>query len=1129
MKQISYIWFLLFCLLNSTAILRAQSTRVPYFENYRIEQGLPSNKCYQVLEDHRGLLWLATANGLCSYDGTQFHVFQEDSTQNSISDSHAKCLLFDRKGNLWIGTQLGGLNHLDIETNTFTSYRHDKNDPFSISNDEVLSLMEDQRGDIWVGTENGLNRLDPATGRFERIMPQPDRTDGLQAKAILSMMEDRKGRFWIGTWDGGLHVLENPEDTTARNFKVFYPDLEKPQSISGKHIWSLFEDKDGHIWVGTFFNGLNLLINDPLESDALNNARFMAFRTERNNDKSISSSMITGFSQDQYGRLWIGTVYGLNILELPRTKEEWKNWSPDKASFLRIFGGEVDPEFIAHDQVEKIYRTSDEIIWISTIGGLSKYDEYRYPFEHLMESPKGFQNHCRSFHQEGKVMWVATEGVGLVKYDLETNTFKRLLVESGDEVSDKRNYLRKIWNEGNYLWLGHRGGLSKIDKRTEQIQYFPIRPDPKQTFVINVSDVFPFSKDTLLLGTDHGLIFFDKNSSDYRRILPNPEQPNSLSHQDINAIKLDHNGDYWLATYGGLNKMQVLPDGSLYFTSFLYDKGDPNSICSNRILGLEIVGKELWIGTEDGLMVRDIDAGAFRQIGHKRLNSSIYAMIHDENGTFWGSTSDGLFSIDLESEKLQTYDIGLGLDSKSFAFNGRYIAEDGKVYFGTNNGFIAFYPDNIQSNQKPPNLIFTNFFVFDQPLALEKDINYVERIELDYQQNYFSIHFAALNFHQPEKNRYQYQLEGFDNNWRDLNNRNFVSYSNLNGGDYTFRVKAANNDGVWNEEGIALQIRIHPPLWKEPWFVILMVALLVFLLIWLYRQRIKSLEKSRIKLEKLVEERTREVKQQKQQIEGLLVELQIQNDELEEKVSQRTQDLQLANEELRQSNNELEQFAYAASHDMKEPLRMVGNFVQLLHRKYGDKLDDTGNRYVQFAVAGVQRMADLIESLLRYATYGRRDIAFTEVNLNEALEQIRHSIQAFIKEKNARLIINPLPEHIHCEPNQLSMVFQNLILNGFKFNESEQPTVEVSLHEENPDFYCFKVSDNGIGVPKESQEKIFTIFKRLNHREQYDGTGIGLAICHRIIIRHRGSIWLESEPHQGTTFYFTIKKDLVAN
>lgn len=268
-----------------------------------------------------------------------------------------------------------------------------------------------------------------------------------------------------------------------------------------------------------------------------------------------------------------------------------------------------------------------------------------------------------------------------------------------------------------------------------------------------------------------------------------------------------------------------------------------------------------------------------------------------------------------------------------------------------------------------------------------------------------------------------------------------------------------------------------------------------------------------------------EQKEQQQKISDLIEKLQKANLELELKIEERTAALTIANEELQRSNQDLEQFAYVASHDLKEPLRMIGSFIQIINRKYSDKLDDKGKEYISFTVEGVQRMSDLISSLLQYSRVGRKESTIRVTNIRNVIEGKLFDLKQLIDDKNATIHIQNLPLSLNCEPVQIGLVFYNLIMNGLKFNENTEPSITIDAKETDR-HVIFSISDNGIGIEDKFKEKVFEIFKRLHTRDKYDGTGIGLALCRKIVYRHDGDIWLESEKGNGTTFYFSISKDL---
>ena len=558
-------------------------------------------------------------------------------------------------------------------------------------------------------------------------------------------------------------------------------------------------------------------------------------------------------------------------------------------------------------------------------------------------------------------------------------------------------------------------------------------------------------------------------------------------------------------------------------------------------------------------------------------------------------------------------------------------------------GITRFHPDKIVTNEQAPPVYITSLRkVNPKGETVYKGINQKE-ITLNYNDYLLSINFAALNYNRGEKNQYVYQLEGFEESWQPSKFGIPIVYTNLEPKTYTFKVKAANNDGIWNEVGTDLIIIKRPAFWQTWWFqlaCLISIGLVLMIGVKLYTQNIRNrnltLKSYNENLYKEIEERKRiekalenreqflklimdsvpqfifwldtdfrflggnrnllrllnieseedligkngtdlnlppthvtaqerlikevidtqkpifnyvsrtpeltnfptlwleynfiPLKNEKEEIIGVLISATDISARVksESTAKEHTQKLREFNEELKRSNKDLEQFAYIASHDLKEPLRIIGNFSGLLARAYKTKLDQDAFQYIHFIEDGVKRMSNLINSLLTYSRVGRKETKFQEIDLNKLVGIKLFDLSTVIKERNAKVIVENLPA-IYGEPEQIGMVFYNLINNAIKFNKQATPTVTIKVEaSSNDEFWQFSVADNGIGIDPRYQQKIFEIFRRLHGKQDYEGTGIGLSVCQKIVFRHEGKIWLESSLREGTTFYFTISKQLVA-
>jgi signal transduction histidine kinase len=472
-------------------------------------------------------------------------------------------------------------------------------------------------------------------------------------------------------------------------------------------------------------------------------------------------------------------------------------------------------------------------------------------------------------------------------------------------------------------------------------------------------------------------------------------------------------------------------------------------------------------------------------------NNVIFGALKDENGNLWISTNRGLSRFDLKANKFTNFTPADGL--QSFEFKGHALSKSkwGALYFGGINGFNEFYPSKIKETSGEAPLVFTDFQIFNKnipiakdendPSPLKKAISETKEITLPDRNSVISFDFASLNFTGDEKKQYSYKLEGFDNDWNYIGTRHTATYTNLDPGTYFFKVRSLNNLGEWSSNEATIKLIITPPFWKTWWFRLLIALAIVLLAIAFYRFRVRSIKAQKAKLQLLVEEQTAQ---------------------------------------LVQKNRELEQFAYVASHDLQEPLRTTSSFVDLLQKDYKGKLDTKADKYLTFITQSTERMKVLIHDLLEYSRIGRKK-ELTPIDCNNLVQEIVADLDVIIKENNAKVNFGRLPV-INGYPTEMKQLFQNLISNGIKFHKpGEHPEINISGTRENG-AWQFVCRDNGIGIAKEHWERIFVIFQRLHTRTQYEGSGIGLANCKKIVELHGGTIWVESLPGEGSAFHFTI-------
>jgi signal transduction histidine kinase/ligand-binding sensor domain-containing protein len=1113
-----------FLLMFVSPILIGQANNIQ-FENIKTDNGLSAAYVNQVIQDKNDFLWIATTSGLNRFDGVDFKIFRQNKENpNTISDNSIRCLLEDSKGYIWAGTLNSGLNRYDYKTGKFTHFFHKKGDNKSISNNEILSIFEDSQGRLWVGTEHGLNLFDYETETFTSFRSDEKGEKSIYGDAILTIIEDHRNWIWIGTWDGGLNLVIPTENPKKFEFRHFMRG-DNSTDLKSNHVWKLFLDKEKRLWLGMYDGGLSVMLPN-IETDLKTIVpEFQTFFQEENNQ--IANNAVMALNQDEFGQIWVATADGLSVI-MPKTvtiegrtnykitaSKNYKNISSNSYSLV-------------NDEIRDIFIDKSGIVWCSTAGGISKFDRNSANFNHFSPSINSDINKAviAIIEYNKDIVYIAGHSeLGLIEYNQKTQTSKSYYLDGEKNKRYKTGLTTFYKVNDESLWIGSRTGIVHFNPITKVFKRYEIRL-PNGEFC-QVKKIVQDKQNRLWLATNQCLVIFNPKKETFEYI-EKDRKGESLIGLDISDILLETENRLWLAAYGGLRRLDFEKDGGISYKTYVNEITNPKSICNNRAISLVLLNGELWVGTENGLAkynTKTDDFQNFKSSDGLEI-SAIVSMVEGRDNRLWLGTREGLIFFNPKTSSAIHYNEKDGPQSSVFITNSVCQQDDGTLYFGNAKGYIRFKSENIKSNQYIPPVRITNITVFNKPHAWNEDVAILKEITLQPEENYFTVEFAALNFSQSSDNQYAYKLEGFNDDWVNCGHKKSVSFSNLDGGTYTLRIKGSNNDGVWNEKGVSLKIIVIPPIWGRLWFKILVPLLIIDLGLLAYFIRVNQIKLQKVKLEEEVHNRTKEIRTQKVQIEMLVEELKNQNNQLEEIVKERTKTLERSNLDLVRSNKDLEQFAYVASHDLQEPLRTIGSFTQILTRKYKNEIGADGQLYMANIIGGVKRMSELIKSLLNYSRLGRNDIQFSMADLQDIISDKIMDLGLKIQEKEAEIIIGDLPEKILCEPNQLGVVFYNLINNGLKFNTNPNPIIMVQLEKEDEDYWTFSVADNGIGIDEIYKEKVFEIFQRLNHVSKFEGTGIGLAFCKRIILRHEGNIWFESTLGEGTTFYFTIHKHI---
>jgi len=826
------------------------------FDRLSVRDGLSQNAVLAIAQDSRGFMWFATEDGLNKYDGYDFTIHKHDpADETSLSDGFVSTLYLDSHGELWIGTR-SGLDRFDASSGAFARDPTGAGAAGGLAGKWVVSIGEDWDGNLWVGTDQwGLTRIDRATGTVTNFRNDPADSSTLSNDSVGVIYKDRSGELWIGT-DAGLNSFDSPSGTFVR----YTHDPTDSLSPGGHEVSAIVEDQAGDLWVGTEDGGLSRL-------DRATGA-FARYQYDPDNPSSLSHDRIRALLVDGRGRLWVGTQNGLDLYD--RERDHFIHYRHDRG----------DPYSLSSNAVWSIAEDRTGVLWFGTYGGgVCKYNRTGDQFalyQHNPDRASGLSDNMvwSLFEDSQGVLWVGTFNGGLNRLDRASDSVTVYRYDPKNPASLSSDDVRDVLEDGDgNLWVGTNGGLDRYDPQTETFAHY--RHDANDTSSLSENRVVMLHEDRvgrLWVGTrSEGLNLLDPEKGQAVRYQHDPDDPNSLVDDRVWALYDDSEGMLWIGTLGGIS---VLDPSSGAFTRYQHDPTDPNSLSNDGVFSLyEDASGTMWVGTWGGGLNRfDRASGAFSHYTEADglPNNVIYGIEADAQGFLWMSTNRGLSKFDPRTETFRNYDARDGLQDDEFNVGAHFASDSGELFFGGIQGFNAFFPERITGNPYVPEIVITAFGRLDE---LERtDLAPAEQIELSYSDRLIWFEFAALDYVAPDRNQYAYMLEGQDEDWVSAGARRHVDYTNLRGGDYVFRVKGSNNDGVWNEEGAAVSLKVTPPFWDTWWFRAVAFLALVAGAFGGYRLRVASVEARAKQLAKQVAERTAEISRANAQLEREIAE-----------------------------------------------------------------------------------------------------------------------------------------------------------------------------------------------------------------------------------------------------------------
>jgi ligand-binding sensor domain-containing protein/signal transduction histidine kinase len=833
----------------AVSLLLAQNP-VYKFERISVGQGLSQSSVTAMVQDRDGFLWFGTIDGLNRYDGYNFTIYRHhDYENNSLPVNWISSLLIDRSGELWVCTFGGGICRFDKHNGSFYKFQHDQKNTNSIPSNNIFTAIQDINGIFWMGSDSGLIKYDPVSFRFTnyKISNKPGFFN--PSNFVKTIYEDSLNNLWVGTFFG-LYLFNREKET-------FNPVNLHNIDRAGNMICAITEEKSGTFWISSYggFYYYNTITG-----------KIKLYKNIAGNNNSLSNNSVQAILTEN-NFLWIAT-YGGGLEKFDIKNEK----------FIHLLNSPTDPFSLSNNNIKSLFIDKSGILWIGTeAGGLnknnSKNEKFRH-FKNIPTNPNSLNNNLifSLLLDHNDNLWIGTWGGGINKYDRKNNKFKFYKILTADIKKFGINTIKSLLEDkyGN-IWAGTYGcGLLKLNRNTDQFDNILIVDynnfDERLGNFANC--LFEDSRGTIWIGTEgNGLYKYNETNKSFKHIRFFQNNLPTAAINSITTIQESPDGYFWIGTSGGLVKFDPKTEN---FSSFENNIQNPGSLSNNHVKSI-FIEKDgtIWAGTTSGLNKYDKTTNTFTRFTTKDglPNDLIYGILDDKAGNLWLSTNKGLCKFNPHTYSINNYTPGDGLQDYEFNSGAYYKSADGEMFFGGLKGFNSFSPENILLNENKPPIKLISFKIFGQSAEFDRPITEMKLIELPYYNNFISFEFIALDYLDPANNKYAYILEGFDDKWIYSGTRHIANYTNLDPGEYTLKIKGSNSDGVWNEEGISLTIRIIPPIWRTTWFKISAGAFVVFFMLALYLLQMRRTKKQQEILENLVKDRTWELNKKSEELQ----------------------------------------------------------------------------------------------------------------------------------------------------------------------------------------------------------------------------------------------------------------------
>jgi ligand-binding sensor domain-containing protein len=812
MKVLTHFNIFLICLLQVTIfpLVWAQNTELR-FEHLTIENGLSQNRINCILQDSKGFMWIGTNEGLNKYDGYEFFIFEKGSGgSDKLSDDFIQCIYEDQFGNILIGTGSDGLNIYNRTTNHFTHCTSDSLLGAQISSKDIRGIIEDKNGILWIATPTCIEMIDRQNNTVFNYVPDHLKLPTSSYINIASFMIDANNNLWIGTGGAGLCFF----NTDTKTFKYFQHDPNDRTSISDNDVRSLYTDSDGNFWVGTHNGGFNLF-------DTENNV----FRKFLPDPKTPESLTVRAILDEGKESLWIGTRNGIYKFN-KRTHQ-----------FIHSAHDLYNPYSLSQNNIQVIFRDSKGDFWFGTKNGINFLNTSNMLFSHYRADDRNReglnQNFVTDIYEDSYGdLWFGTSERGLNRLDKKSGRFTYFTHNPNNPASLGSNNVNSIIEDksGGY-WIGtFQGGLNYYDRKSNRFIRHKLRSDAPLVFQPSIESLYLDQYgDIWVSAVDYGLQRFDRNKQVFTPFELNDPGPDQVVRRMIEY------GEGKILAGGNNRRIFIIDIISSNCQTLKIPTNNANTLVIDLVSDDE---GNIWIATSgSGLLFYDIHRDTFEAYTQKDglSNNFVKRILKDELGNLWLSTIYGLSKFNPGDKIFKNYYKENGLISNQFNA-AAYKTKSGEFLFGSIKGAISFFPEKIVEHTYTPPIVLTNFTIFNKPVniggenpILNQNINDAVEINLTYDQAVFTLTYAALDFTASELNQYAYIMEGFETDWNYVGNRRFATYTNLNPGEYKFKIKGTNSHGIWNEEGKSINIIISPPFWNTWWFKLIIVGIILFI------------------------------------------------------------------------------------------------------------------------------------------------------------------------------------------------------------------------------------------------------------------------------------------------------------